>query len=65
MIAFIALILINILILQKTHEPHEFKEVKEKYRILRKHLEDTNSEKSHMWVRHVPVSGNILMNIEG
>ena len=45
MIAFIVLILINLLILQKTREPDEFKEVKEKYRILREHLEDTNNEK--------------------
>tara|TARA_Y100000389_G_C17393650_1_gene481326 strand:- start:462 stop:890 length:429 start_codon:yes stop_codon:yes gene_type:complete len=57
MIAFIVLILINFLILQKTHEPREFREVKEKYRILREHLDDTNNEKFHMLVRHVPVTG--------
>ena len=61
MIAFIALILINILILQKTREPREFTEVKEKYRILREHLDDTNSEKFHMLVRHVPVTGYTRM----
>jgi len=37
-------------------------EVKERYRILREHLNDTNHERFHMLVRCIPITGFIRMN---
>ena len=47
MIAFIILLILNLIILSRVKEPQALAEVKEKYRILRKHLIDTNNEKFH------------------
>ena len=50
MIAFILLLIVNLILLQQTQEPRELKEVKEKYRTLREHLKDTNHEKFNITV---------------
>tara|TARA_B110000495_G_scaffold203550_1_gene227839 strand:- start:553 stop:981 length:429 start_codon:yes stop_codon:yes gene_type:complete len=57
MIPFIVLLLINILILFLTREPRVFKEVKERYKILRSHLKKTNNEKFKVLVRPIPLTG--------
>ena len=57
MIPFIVLIVINLWILYQTREPQALVEVKEKYRILREHLHETNNEKFHMITRCVPITG--------
>jgi len=57
MIPFIVLILINILILFLTREPRVFKEVKERYKILRSHLKKTKNEKFKVLVRPIPLTG--------
>ena len=57
MIAFILLILINAYILMNTHEPQALIEVKEKYRILREHLAESQNEKFKMLTRCVPITG--------
>jgi len=62
MIALFLLILINLFILRETREPQRLKEVKEKYRILREHLDETNNEKYSMIVRAIPITGILRMN---
>ena len=62
MIAFFLLIVINLFILRETREPQRLKEVKEKYRILREHLYETNNEKYSMIVRAIPITGILRMN---
>ncbi len=57
MIAFIVLILINLWILQQTREPQELLDVKEKYRILRDHLTETQNEKFRVLTRCIPITG--------
>ena len=61
MIAIIVLILINLWILTHTREPQELLDVKEKYRILREHIVDTNNQKFHMLSRCVPITGMLRM----
>lgn len=56
------LVLINIWILYQTREPKRLLEVKEKYRILREHLRETNDEKFHMLKRCIPITGFTYMN---
>jgi predicted metal-dependent hydrolase len=62
MIAFILLLIVNLILLQQTQEPRELKEVKEKYRTLREHLKDTNHEKFNILYRCVPITGMRKMN---
>jgi len=62
MIAIALLILLNVWILHQTREPQKLVEVKERYRILREHLNDTNHERFHMLVRCIPITGFIRMN---
>lgn len=62
MIAFIILLIVNLIILSRVKEPQALAEVKEKYRILRKHLIDTNNEKFHKLKQRVPISGFLRMN---
>ena len=62
MIAFIILLILNLIILSRVKEPQALAEVKEKYRILRKHLIDTNNEKFHKLKQRVPISGFLQMN---
>lgn len=54
MIAFLILFIINVWILFKTEEPRKLIEVKEKYRILREHI---NDEKFYMLKREIPITG--------
>jgi predicted metal-dependent hydrolase len=56
MIAFIVLILVNLIILAQTKQPQALVEVKEKYRILREHLIETNNEKFRNLKRCVPIT---------
>ena len=62
MIAFIILLIVNIWILRQTREPEKLIEVKEKYRILREHLKETNNEKFHMLTECIPITGIMRMN---
>ena len=62
MIAFIVLILINLLILQQTREPPQLIAIKEKYKTLRKHLIDTKHPKFQMLTRSIPITGVERMN---
>ena len=62
MIAIALLILLNGWILHQTREPRKLIEVKERYRILREHLSDTNHERFHMLVRCIPITGFLRMN---
>ena len=62
MIAFIILLVVNIWILRQTREPEKLIEVKEKYRILREHLKETNNEKFHMLTECIPITGIMRMN---
>lgn len=62
MIALFLLLLVNLILLQQTREPKELVEVKEKYRTLREHLQDTNHEKFKMLYRHIPITGMKKMN---
>lgn len=62
MIALIILIFINLWILTQTKEPDVLLEVKEKYRVLREHLTDTNNEKFHNLKHCIPITGYYRMN---
>ena len=62
MIAFLLLLIINVWILSQTREPQKLIEVKEKYRILREHLDETNNQKFHMLVQCIPITGVLRMN---
>ena len=56
MIAWFLLIIINLFILSTTREPERLVEVKEKYRRLREHLEETNNEKFKVLTRCIPIT---------
>src|SRR5210317_216896 len=56
MIAWFLLIIINVFILSTTREPERLVEVKEKYRRLREHLEETNNEKFKVLTRCIPIT---------
>lgn len=62
MILFIVLIIINLWILYSIKEPKVFIEVKEKYKIFREHLEDTDNKKFHMLRDPKPITGYKRMN---
>jgi len=62
MIAFILLILINMLILANTREPEQLVAVKEKYETLRKHITDTKHPRFYMLTRCIPITGFIRMS---
>ena len=62
MIAIVLLILLNVWILHQTREPQKLVEVKERYRILREHLKETNNEKFHMLTECIPITGIMRMN---
>ena len=57
------LLLINIFLLYSTREPQRLVEVREKNRILREHLSETNNEKYHMLKRCIPITG--IMHMKG
>ena len=56
MIQWFILIIINLVILTLTRQPERLLEVKEKYRRLREHLEDTGNHKFKMLTRCVPIT---------
>ncbi len=62
MLFTILLILINIWIIRTTHEPQELVDVKEKYRILRDHLGETDNETFKVLHRPVTITGIKQMN---
>jgi hypothetical protein len=62
MLALALLILLNLWILKQTTEPREFTDVKERYRVLRNHLKETENEKFHMLTRWIPLTGMRRMN---
>lgn len=57
MISFIILIIINLIVFILIREPRVFKEVKERYQILRSHLKKTSNEKFKVLVRPIPLTG--------
>jgi predicted metal-dependent hydrolase len=57
MILIIILLIINFIILFKTEEPQELIEVKEKYRILREHIHETDNQKFRVLDRIIPITG--------
>jgi len=57
MIAFILLLFVNIWLLSQTREPQKMIEIKERYKILRDHLTETENEKFHMLTRCTPLTG--------
>ena len=57
MIALVLLIVINLLILKMTQEPQVLVEVKQRYKKLRDHLNETKNEKYAMLKTPVPLTG--------
>lgn len=51
------LIIICIALIVTTSEPSEFKRVKEKYEILRRHIEESEHPKFHMLAHCIPITG--------
>lgn len=62
MIAFILLLIINIVILYSTREPQVLMDVRERYRILREHIQDTDHTKFKVLVRPIPIVGKMRMH---
>ena len=62
MLFTILLILINIWIIRTTREPQELVDVKEKYRILRDHLGETDNETFKVLHRPITITGIKQMN---
>lgn len=56
MIAWIVLIVINLVIFIHTREPEKLHEVREKYRRLREHLEEINHPKFKVLTRCIPIT---------
>jgi|TARA_B100000902_G_scaffold288404_1_gene274596 hypothetical protein len=61
MIAALLLLIINILIFINTKEPEELTEVREKYRILREHIRETNNEKFAVLRNEIPITAHIRL----
>ena len=61
MIAFFILFIVNVWILYQTKENPKLSEVKERYRILREHLDQTNHEKFGVLVQCIPITGVLKM----
>jgi len=61
MITF-ALVAVVLVILFTTRQNEKLKEVNERYKKLRQHLEETNNEKFHMLTRHIPITGKLWMS---
>lgn len=58
MIVAIILLIINIFIFINTKEPENFKIVKEKYRILREHIEQNGDEEMKVLVNEIPLTAH-------
>lgn len=61
MITF-ALVAVVLVILFTTRQNEKLKEVNERYKKLRQHLEETNNEKFRMLTRHIPITGKLWMS---
>jgi len=57
MIAWVILVIVNVLILVNTREPKNLKIVKDKYETLRQHLIKTDNKKFKMLTNRVPITG--------
>lgn len=62
MIPFITLLIINLIIFVMSREPRVFKEVKERYKILRSHLKKVNIKKFNVLIRPIPLTGVMRMS---
>ena len=62
MIVALLLIIINVFLLLNTKEPQEITEVREKYRILREHLIETDNKKFEMLQKEVPITVHHRIN---
>ena len=58
MILALVLVIINIFIYMNTREPENLRIVKEKYRILREHLKETNNEEFEMLQKPIPITAH-------
>ena len=58
MIVALLLIIINVLLFVNTKEPQEITEVREKYRIIREHLIETDNKKFEMLQNEVPITAH-------
>lgn len=58
MILAVVLTLINIYILLNTHQPENLLIVKEKYRVLREHLRETNNEEFRDLCKEIPITAH-------
>ena len=56
------LLIINVFLLLNTKEPQEITEVREKYRILREHLIETDNKKFEMLQKEVPITVHHRIN---
>jgi predicted metal-dependent hydrolase len=56
MITWVALVIINLIILLTTREPEKLTIVREKYRILREHLSDSNNTKFEKLTKCIPIT---------
>jgi predicted metal-dependent hydrolase len=57
MIIVLILLVINFILFYNTTEPRELVEVKEKYRILREHIQETDHTKFKVLTRVIPITG--------
>ena len=58
----ITLLVVSIFFFYRAERPEKLRLVNEKYRTLREHLRETNNEKFHMLMRHIPITGKLWMN---
>lgn len=62
MLLVILLVLINAFLFINTREPEKLTEVREKYRILREHIEKTNNEDFKMLCKEIPITAHHRLN---
>jgi hypothetical protein len=62
MLLVILLVLINAFLFINTREPEKLTEVREKYRILREHLNKTNNEEFEMLCKEIPITAHHRLN---
>jgi hypothetical protein len=62
MILLLLLLFLVIWVYHNTKEPPELIELKERYRILREHLKETENEKFKMLYRCIPITGVLYTN---
>lgn len=57
MIVVLLLLVLNAIVFYTTREPRAFVEVKEKYRILRDHIQETDDSRFKVLTRVIPITG--------